>query len=271
MTCRLRISVWMLFGTFLLTPSLAFDPVEVFEKKCSSCHTIGGGEDVGPDLKGLSERRTEAWLIQFIQESQAMVNAGDPIAVDLFNKYRKKKMPDQDLSDDEVKQLLAFIKSGGAGLEQSPDAKSALKATVEEIARGEQLFAGHVPFQQGGPACIQCHIVGDLGALGGGTLGPNLTAAFSNYNDKGLSKVLTKISFPVMNEVYAGKALTAVEVFQIKSFLYEADKKGYEPKGERKKFVFMALIGLLLGFGVIDVSWRNRRKKSQRPLIGEDQ
>ncbi|MCB0404950.1 MAG: cytochrome c [Bdellovibrionales bacterium] len=249
----------------------AFDPVEYFDKKCSSCHTIGGGDDVGPDLKGVTERRDQKWMMRFIRESQTVINAGDPIAVELFNKYRKKKMPDQDLSDEDVLALLDFIKSGGQGLEKAIASKSALEATGDEIHRGGQLFSGEVALAAGGPACIQCHSAGSAGPLGGGTLGPDLTQSYSNYNDQGLSKVLTKIAFPVMDQVYAGKALTEAEVYQLKSFLLKMDREGPAGKGAQKKFVFLGLIGLFLGFGAIDLSWRNRRRKSSRPTIGESE
>jgi cytochrome c2 len=28
----------------------------IFEEKCASCHTIGGGATVGPDLEGVADR-----------------------------------------------------------------------------------------------------------------------------------------------------------------------------------------------------------------------
>ncbi|MBW2212504.1 MAG: c-type cytochrome [Deltaproteobacteria bacterium] len=49
---------------------------EIFQSGCNACHTIGGGRLVGPDLLGVSERRTEEWLVKFVQHSQAMVEAG---------------------------------------------------------------------------------------------------------------------------------------------------------------------------------------------------
>jgi len=85
-------------------------PVDNF-KVCAACHTIGKGKLVGPDLKGVTERREEAWLIKFIQSSQTMIKSGDKIAVKLFEENNKIPMPDNPLTDAEVKELLKYIKN----------------------------------------------------------------------------------------------------------------------------------------------------------------
>ena len=245
----------------------AFDAQQYYEMKCSSCHTIGGGDDVGPDLKDVHKRRKEKWLIRFIQESQTMVSEGDPIAVQLFEKYKRKKMPDTELSVDKVKYLLAFIKTGkGKGSTQT--FKSALKATEHDIEQGRKLFTGERAFAKKGVSCIACHSAGDAGLLGGGKLGPDLSLSYSNYNDKGLSKVLTRIAFPTMVEVYKDKALSEDEVFQLKSYLYSVDKAGLKERGASKKLAFMGLIGFLIILGGFDLIWKGRRKKTKKNIEG---
>lgn len=84
---------------------------KLFKATCTACHTIGGGKIVGPDLKSVGERRKESWLISFIKSSQTMVKNGDAAAVKLFNDYNKIPMPDQALSDAQVKDILAYIAS----------------------------------------------------------------------------------------------------------------------------------------------------------------
>ncbi len=260
---------YVLVASNLLVSSLgyAIDAAETFEKKCSSCHSIGGGDDVGPDLKGVNDRRDSKWLIRFIQESQTIVQSGDAVAVELFNNFRQKKMPDQDLSEADILQLLEFIKGGG-GPAKTSENKSALKATPNDIELGRSLFSGSMRLSKGGPACVSCHTAGQLQYLGGGSLGPDLTQAYSNYNDTGLSKVLTKITFPTMAEIYAAKPLTNDEVFQIKAFLYTVDRAGPVTAGYQKKFLFLGILGLFIGLGVIDFAWRSRRRKSSRPTAG---
>ena len=33
-----------------------------FQSKCLACHANGGGKKLGPDLAGVTKRRTERWL-----------------------------------------------------------------------------------------------------------------------------------------------------------------------------------------------------------------
>lgn len=265
-----ELSVALLILTLATTavPLRAFDASETFEKKCSSCHTVGGGDDVGPDLKGITKRREAKWLTRFIQESQTLIQSGDAAAVEVFNKYKQKKMPDQDLSEDEIRQLLEYVESGSAGTAKTAESKSALKATALEIEQGRKIFIGEVTLTKGGAACLSCHTAGNISFLGGGSLGPDLSQAYSKYTDSGMSKVLTKITFPSMAEIYAAKPLTADEVFQLKAYLHQVDQAGPVTAGYQKKFLFLGILGLFAGLGVIDFSWRSRRKKSSRPTSG---
>lgn len=245
----------------------AFDPAKTFEKKCSSCHTVGQGDLKGPDLKGISDRREEKWLIDFIRSADTMIQSGDPEAVKVYNKYGQKDMPDQKLSDDEIRKILQFIEGGGQQ-EVALDVKSATDATPEDILAGKQIYLGEKPLTNGGASCISCHTVGKYGVLGGGTLAKDLTFIYTDYNDKGLSVALKKLAFPVMEEIYDGKPLTDEEAFQLKAFLYDADKKGETNTGAQKKFVFLGVGGAIVGMGMIDLIWRRRRKNSVRRRRG---
>ncbi|MFO1464407.1 MAG: cytochrome c [bacterium] len=255
------------FALRLATAAAAFDAADYFEKKCSSCHTVGGGDDIGPDLKGVTERRTEDWIVKMVQSSQALIKSGDPTSNELFAKFKNKKMPDQDLTPDEIKLLMAFIKQGGPG-EKPVDAKPATAATPQDIAMGRELFLGARPLANGGPACISCHSAGSFGPLGGGSLGPDLTQVYSRYEDDGLSKALRKMGFNVMREIYIPKPLTADEAFAIKAFLLQTDQQGQVNTGFQKKFVFLGIGGCVFFLGIFDLSWRKRRKKTAKPVRG---
>lgn len=266
---RMIFTVFALFAfVFATQGSFAFDAAKTFNMKCAGCHSIGGGKLVGPDLKDVTKRRSEDWLIKFIQSPSSLIESGDADAVQLFNEFNKMVMPDQTLSEDEVKQILKFIESGGVATGQAGSVKEASAATPEEILAGRQLFLGLKGFANGGPACLSCHSVGNHGALGGGTLGLNLTNAYSKYQDNGLNSALSNISFPNMIEVYKSAALTEDEVFQLKAFLYDADKKGVQTGDFQKKFLFLGVGGTVLMLGVFDFIWRKRRKSSVRKPQG---
>ena len=136
---------------FLLISTFAFSQTAEDEKnyqQCKACHTIGGGQLVGPDLQGISDKRDEAWLISFIQNSTQMVQSGDEQAVKVFNENNKIPMPTHNLSDDQVKGMLLYIANGGklaegevaAAPEESTEVKVELDTAqlIVEMRRDEQ-------------------------------------------------------------------------------------------------------------------------------------
>jgi protein SCO1/2 len=81
----------------------------IFGSRCAACHTIGKGPGVGPDLQGVTERRERAWLARYIAKPDVVLAEGDPIATDLFQKYRSVRMPNLELSSGEVSDLIDWI------------------------------------------------------------------------------------------------------------------------------------------------------------------
>ena len=245
----------------------SFDPAQIFEKKCSSCHTIGGGVLKGPDLKDVTKRRDIAWLLKFIESPDRMIKSGDSIAVKLYNDLGQKEMPDPGLRESEIKELLRFIEAGGVGT-IAINIKSAEKATKEDIEKGKEIYLGRRALKNGGPACVSCHSVLSYGPFGGGTLAKNLNRTYSDFKDNGISIALTKLAFPVMNEVFAGKKLTDEEIFYVKSFLYHADREQVPKVNFQRKFLFLSLISLIIFLLLINLTWRYRRKQSVRKDSG---
>jgi nitrite reductase (NO-forming) len=96
------------------------DPVAVagklsFESKCLACHTIAGGDKLGPDLYNVTKRRDHAWLAKWLKNPDQMLKAGDPIAKQMLDKY-KVPMPNQNLSDQEVKEYVEYFKWADANV-----------------------------------------------------------------------------------------------------------------------------------------------------------
>lgn len=90
---------------------------EIFKTKCASCHSIGKGIVVGPDLKDLFKDMdmSEEWLHSFIRSSQSLIKSGDMHAMEISDKFKGTVMPDQQLSDTEISSVLAYIKSESLG------------------------------------------------------------------------------------------------------------------------------------------------------------
>src|SRR4051794_13961425 len=81
----------------------------LFETRCAACHTIGGGDSVGPDLRGVTHRRDRAWLTHFIAAPNELIEQKDPAALALFAKYKQIKMPNLRLSEVDVKALVGYL------------------------------------------------------------------------------------------------------------------------------------------------------------------
>jgi mono/diheme cytochrome c family protein len=78
-----------------------------FESKCALCHTVGRGDKIGPDLKGVTARHADAWLTRWLMEPDQMQKS-DPDAKALLAKY-KTPMPNLGLSQAEARQLVKFL------------------------------------------------------------------------------------------------------------------------------------------------------------------
>jgi hypothetical protein len=65
---------------------------KIFTTRCMACHTFGKGVKVGPDLKGVTERRQRDWIVKMVRSSSTMVGS-DPIAVQLFEQFKQQRTP----------------------------------------------------------------------------------------------------------------------------------------------------------------------------------
>ncbi|NJY64088.1 c-type cytochrome [Salinimicrobium sp. CDJ15-81-2] len=81
---------------------------ELFNTLCAACHKLDGNS-IGPPLRGVGERRDADWLHQWIQNSQALIAAGDEQAVAIYNEYNQVAMPPfPQLSDADIDNILAY-------------------------------------------------------------------------------------------------------------------------------------------------------------------
>ena len=80
-----------------------------FESKCLACHTMGQGKKLGPDLAGVTKLRSDAWLARWLKAPDEMLKT-DPIAKKLLQEYNNIPMPNQSLTDAEVRQFIRYFK-----------------------------------------------------------------------------------------------------------------------------------------------------------------
>ncbi len=272
---------------FVLWSSVAFadEGKDLFDKQCSSCHTIGKGEDGGPDLKGVTDKRGEAWLVRVIVEPEKLTAEKDAVQDGLVKKYGYE-MPNVGVTRDDAKKIIAYLKKSGgavdplikttvkgeksasetAGKERAvttfiPQASGVaaekpaeLTLTPELIAVGRALFTGEKKFDKGGAPCASCHAFGYQGVVSG-NLAADLSLMYSKMGEQGVRGVLKGLKFPTMKKIYADRPLTEEEITALTAFAKDgAIRKDAATGGS---FPLMG-IGLLV-FAIIALSIYKRR------------
>jgi mono/diheme cytochrome c family protein len=224
----------------------------LFSERCSTCHNIGGGPKVGPDLLGVTKRRERSWFTRYVRTPAQLIESGDPIAGALYKQFAPVKMPDQPLTDAEMDGVWAYFgrctELGGCLPVQSGPAWG-LDASDEDVAHGRALFLGERTFKRQGAACFACHNVRGEGLMGGGTLGPDLTFVYARLGEKNLTPLLAEMKTPLMQAVYGHAALEEDEQFQLKGYFARLAKDGAFPHSDRD-FFWLGLegMGIVLGF-----------------------
>ena len=233
------------------TPAWGDTGKELFEKECSGCHTIGGGDSGGPDLKGVAGKRPAEWLERIIVEPDKLTAEKDTVQLSLVKKYGGE-MPNLGLSRKDARKIVSYLQSllpaapaatsvpatpGGkvtaarstppsAAPETArpgePETKPAeTVATPELVALGKALFTGGRPFANGGAPCAACHSFGYSG-IAGGTLAVDLSKRMEAVGEQGLRGMLKSLNFPIMRKIYASRPLTEEETTALVAFSKDA-------------------------------------------------
>lgn len=110
----------------------------IFKNNCASCHAVTNEVVVGPGLQGIEERRDFAWLKKWIHNPNGVIASGDDYAVKLYEKYNKTQMTAfPNLSDDEIKGVLAYISAANVPVAAVPAAAGAVAAGGESTGGGQ--------------------------------------------------------------------------------------------------------------------------------------
>ncbi len=81
----------------------------VYDLKCASCHKLSDEKLVGPGWKGVTDRRTPEWIMNFVTNTEEMLQKNEA-AKNLYE-ICLVKMPNQNLSDDDARATLEFQRS----------------------------------------------------------------------------------------------------------------------------------------------------------------
>lgn len=231
------------------------------QKGCTACHTIGSGDLVGPDLAGVTDRRTQAWLVAWLTAPDKVLASRDATATELLAKYKNVPMPNLGLKPDEVAALIAYL---GSGAPTGAAATTALPAG--DAASGKAYFVGDKRLQNGGPHCVSCHSVAGIGSLGGGNLGPDLTTSGYVQSDAAFATFIRAPSTQTMGAVWKNTPLTEQEQADLYAFLSKASVTQREPSA-LLQIAVLAIVGAAVLIGLAQVYWGKRSKGVRKPMI----
>ncbi len=271
---RLLIYCWLPPVLMALLPSEAWaqDTPDYYRQNCMNCHTIGGGKLTGPDLKNVSERKDAEWLIRFMQNPKAVVDSGDPYAAKLVEESRGVVMPvAPGMSRYRAEQILKLIEEESK-LEESQFRGMQISnkpfAEADRFA-GHELFVGRRRLENGGTACIACHSMYDIAALGGGRLGPDLTLVYERLQGRNsLAAWLMAPATETMQPIFKDHPLTGDEIHSLTAY-FAASAQHRESDASVSRITFL-LLGLAIAAAIIfafDAIWKGRFSGVRSPLV----
>lgn len=86
---------------------------EFFSSKCSACHLLTAEDSNGPGWFGITSKRSPAWLMNMMTNTEEMIEL-DPSLNGRLKKY-KSTMPDYQLTKDEARAILEFMRYNDSG------------------------------------------------------------------------------------------------------------------------------------------------------------
>jgi len=245
----------------------------IYDSNCAACHTIGEGKRAGPNLKGVNARREAEWLKRWIIEPDILLAEGDPIATELKQKYNNIPMPNFGITEKQAENVLAYIayESGEYPFPETEEVQPTLlteEPAVGVPAIGRALFTGQKSLANGGTHCISCHSTSEIGGLGGGSLGPDLTKVYSRFGgEMGVTPVLLSLPFPTMQGIFSKQPLIETEAAHLAAYFAQTDSLEEKPSMD---YVIsgISVFGFIILYILIHLIWRKRLTGVRKPLVG---
>ena len=84
------------------------DGKNIYDVKCSACHKLTSEKLIGPGWKGVTDRRTPEWIMNFITNTEEMIEK-DTAAQNMLE-VCLVKMPNQGLSETDARNVLEIMR-----------------------------------------------------------------------------------------------------------------------------------------------------------------
>ncbi len=240
------------------TRAQAQDPsgADLYTQNCADCHQADGSglEGTFPPLAGNPAVADASYVAGVIADGTS-----GPLEV-LGVQYDAVMAPVGDLSDDQIQAIASHV-SGLADAVAAPTSTAVVeKPTAGDIDQGRDLFLGSTRTSGGTSACFSCHTAGDVGNLGGLSLGPDLTDVYGTFGgEAGLSAWLANPPAPTMTPIFSENPLTESEIADLVAFLAEAPNEE-RPSEQLDWLLMVGFLGCVALFAGMAVVWRGMRR-----------
>lgn len=91
-----------------LDGKLASEGEKSANSKCVSCHKLTSEKLIGPGWKGITERRTSEWIMNFITNTDVMLDKDPELKKQMAE--CKVRMPNLNISEDEARNILEYMR-----------------------------------------------------------------------------------------------------------------------------------------------------------------
>lgn len=234
----------------------------LYVEHCSACHQANGEGVPGafPPLAGNETASDAAYVIEVIRDGRT-----GPIVVSGEN--YDQAMPAVDAVNDEEAAMIAdYVVGLSTGTVGALDQAAPIDFDEGDSEQGHALFRGSTRFDQGGAACASCHVAGDVGNLGGTSLGPDLTDVYERFGgDAGLGAWLASPPSATMRPIFDDKPLNNEELADLVAFLGDAPERD-EPAGSVDWLTIYAVVGLAALLAGMAIAWRGMRQPYSQKL-----
>ncbi|WP_332032163.1 c-type cytochrome [Kaistella sp.] len=89
-------------------PAMAAAGKKIADVKCTSCHKPTEEKLVGPGWKGVTQRQTPEWIMNFISNPDPMIDVDPELQKQL--ELCLVRMPNQGLNDTEAREILEYMR-----------------------------------------------------------------------------------------------------------------------------------------------------------------
>ena len=119
----------IVLSLFFTRMANAQDGESLFKTNCGACHRVSTDKLVGPGLKGIADKHSEEWFVEWVKDPQAMIAKGDKDAV-AVHKANNGVMPPVAIPESDIKSIYSYIDKKSNEVATTPAVKEDTGAEV---------------------------------------------------------------------------------------------------------------------------------------------